>query len=281
MTRVAGLVAVMSLTCLPMLANGSELLDAIRRADTKQVRAMLQAGANPDLRDAGGVPALMRAVVYLPAKDVRLFIDRGADVNASSGSGATALMWAAPDTGKVRLLLDRGARPDLRAKDGATALVAAARFGNSDAMRLLLARGADPQASANGALDLLRIAYGRNDRTMRQLLADAGIRPADPKQLPGALASSIEQPEAVKTLLNAGADPNEPVAAGNHRAGVDRDRGSCRRGRWRLDAGRPRRQSECGRGARSETADGRRRNEPIGRGARSRAAGPRRRRARP
>ena len=212
--RVGALVAVMSLTCLPILANGSELLDAIRRADTKQVRAMLQAGANPDLRDAGGVPALMRAVVYLPAEDVRLFIDRGADVNASSGSGATALMWAAPDTGKVRLLLDRGARPDLRAKDGATALVAAARFGNSDAMRLLLARGADPQASANGALDLLRIAYGRNDRTMRQLLADAGIRPADPKQLPGALASSIEQPEAVKTLLNAGADPNEPVRLG-------------------------------------------------------------------
>jgi len=89
-------------------------------------------------------------------------------------------MWAGADPGKVRLLLDRGANPNLRATDGSTALVTAARFGNAGAMRLLLARRADPRASANGALDLLRIAYGRNDPDMRLILTEAGIRLTDP-----------------------------------------------------------------------------------------------------
>jgi ankyrin repeat protein len=207
--------AVVSLAQMSLLANpGDDLFASIRRADISRVKALLQSGADPNVRDASGVPALMRAVVYQPAEGVRLFLDRGADVNATSRTGATALMWAAPDTGKVRLLLDRGARPNLRALDGATALVAAARFSNADAMRLLMSRGADPKASANGAVDLFRIAYGRNDQPIRRLLAERGLTLADPKQVAGAIASTIEHHSTVLTLLESGADPNEPVRLG-------------------------------------------------------------------
>ena len=146
---------------------------------------------------------------------MRLLLDRGADVNAANPSGATALMWAGGDLGKIRLLLDRGANPNLRAKDGSTALVTAARFGNAGAMRLLLARGADPRASANGTLDLLRIAYGRNDPEMRLILTEAGIRLTNPAQVQGALAASVADLGTVRSLLDSGADPNEQVPRGS------------------------------------------------------------------
>ena len=198
----------------PAWANDSGLFDAIRAGDVERVRTLLRSEADPDSRDPGGVPAVIRAVVYLPVEGVQLLLDRGADVDASSKSGATALIWSAADTAKTRLLLDRRANPNHRAQDGATALVAAARFGNVGAMRLLLARGADPTASGSGTLDLFRVAYSRNDRRVLQLLAQAGLTLRDPKEVPGTTLAALETPAVVKGLLRAGADPNEPVRIG-------------------------------------------------------------------
>jgi ankyrin repeat protein len=68
-------------------------------------------------------------------------------------SGGTAV------TAMVRLLLERGAEVNAKTKDGTTALVTAARRGNTDAVRLLIAQGAETKASGNDAGELIRIAY--------------------------------------------------------------------------------------------------------------------------
>ena len=53
------------------------------------------------------------------------------------------MMWAIDDVEKTKLLLDAGAELDARSNDGRTALtIAAARVGATDVVRLLLDRGA-------------------------------------------------------------------------------------------------------------------------------------------
>lgn len=56
---------------------------------------------------------------------LRVLLDVRADVNASSKTGATALMWATGDGARVLLLLERGADVNASMRDGTTAFAAA------------------------------------------------------------------------------------------------------------------------------------------------------------
>ena len=97
------------------------------------------------------------------------------EVNAANALGATALMWGTGDAAKVRLLLERGASVNAKTKDGVTALVTAARRGNLESVRTLLARGADPKAP-----ELIRIAFATTNPALRDLLSDAGVKWRNP-----------------------------------------------------------------------------------------------------
>ena len=59
-------------------------------------------------RASGGTTPLMAAALYGDADLMKRLMAMGADPHASNVSGATALMWALPDTAKMRLLLDAG-----------------------------------------------------------------------------------------------------------------------------------------------------------------------------
>jgi ankyrin repeat protein len=82
----------------------------------------------------------MYAAGFASPDCIRLLLDSGADVDATSNAGATALMWATGDTANVRLLLERDADVNAKAKDGTTALGTAAVRGKSMPARLI-ARG--------------------------------------------------------------------------------------------------------------------------------------------
>src|SRR5436190_7358599 len=143
---------------LAVRAADRGLLDAVRADDSRAVRGLLKAGADPNTRDDIRATALMHAAAFSSIDSLRALLDAGADVNAASTGGATSLMWATSEAPKVRVLLDRGAAVNARMRDGTTALVAAARRGNLAVMRLLLARGADPKTAANEQAELLRVA---------------------------------------------------------------------------------------------------------------------------
>jgi len=190
-------------------AQEESLADAVRRDDAAAVRALLEAETDPNARDDAGATALMWAAAVGSPDVLRVLLDRGADVNAATGAGATALMWATGDAGKVRVLIDRGATVGAVTRDGTTALVTAARRGNLEAMRVLLAAGADPGASARESAELLRIVHSDHPET-RPILAEAGLELSDLAESgpPNLAAYPASNPAVMAALLDMGADPN-------------------------------------------------------------------------
>jgi ankyrin repeat protein len=185
------------------------LFESIRNGDLATMRALLRSGVDPNSRNYVGATPLMYAAGFASPEYIALLLDSGADVNATSKAGTTALMWATRDTTNVRLLLEREADVNAKAKDGITALVTAAIRGNVDAMRLLIARGADVKGSAG---ELLRSAYSHENPGVRQVLAEAGVEPKNLKALGAPVfRGSLENPAMIGKLLEAGADPNAGV----------------------------------------------------------------------
>ena len=130
------------------LLSGAEtsMFDAIRNGDTARVEALLKSGVDPNQRHESGGTALMHAAAFSSVECVRVLLEGGAEVNGTGKNGATALMWGTGDSAMVRLLLERGAEVNAKTKDGTTALVTAARRGNTDSVKLLLAHGSGPQS---------------------------------------------------------------------------------------------------------------------------------------
>jgi hypothetical protein len=93
-------------------------------------------------------------------------------------------------------------------KDGTTALVTAARRGNLDVMRVLLARGTDPRDTPAERTELLRIAFSDHPE-IREVLGAAGI---DLKRLgssaPLTTFPSVANAGIVRELLDMGVSPN-------------------------------------------------------------------------
>ena len=158
-----------------MASASEDLFAAIDAGDVDRVGAILD--ADPSLataRDHEGVSALLRS---------RDRLDRGLAEAVKARVAELAVFEAATfgDLDRLAVLLEADpGLTDRRSGDGFTALHLAAFFGQDDAVRLLLARGADPDAPGTGWMTGTSL---------------------------NAAASSL-QAICVEVLLEAGADPN-------------------------------------------------------------------------
>ncbi len=199
---------------------------------------LLDAGANPNLSLPSGETSLMTAARTGSADVVRYLLDAGAAVDATAGRGQTALMWAVAQqhADVVRALLEGGA--DVAAKSdvwtevvktspepwnpeyiadlpqgGYTALLFAARVGDLDATKLLVAAGADVNdAAPYGTSATVVAAHSGHGDVARFLLS----RGADPNAADAgytALHAAILHKDAtlVGALVDRGADVNAEV----------------------------------------------------------------------
>ena len=191
-----------------MASTEDDLFALIAATDVRAVRGLLE--DQPWLatdRDEDGVSALMRAryqmdrglveavrahVAELDVFESAAFgdLDRLSEllatepdlVNATSGDGFTPLHLAAffGQTDGVRLLLARGAEPDVRGQGWmtGTALSAAAAGGHTAIVLLLLEVGVDPNVQQAQGFTPLHAAAQNADLEAVRALLDAGADPA-------------------------------------------------------------------------------------------------------
>lgn len=118
-------------------------------------RALLEAGANLQAKNAFGHTPLHLASAYLDPDAIRLLVSSGSDVNARNNSGNTPLHLVAYESGNVesaQFLIVNGAKIEARNNHDTqaqqlTPLLAAALVGHADLVKQLIDVGADPRAA--------------------------------------------------------------------------------------------------------------------------------------
>jgi ankyrin repeat protein len=190
--------------------KATRLMKALRAGDRQSFRAILKDPGAVKAKGPGGSTPLMYAVLYGDADAVRQLLDAGADPNVRNDAGASALMWAATDLEKARLLVARGADVNARSDDGRTpVMIAARRNGNQDVVKLLLEHGANPSSKTGGLfgeVTPLAEALYAGDEPIFRLLLDHGAdrNAAGPVAL--AFAFRARCPKCVEDLIGP-ADP--------------------------------------------------------------------------
>ena len=226
------------------------------------IERLLDAGLDPeDALSPDGDTALMMAARTGRPDAVRVLLDRGADVDrAEAWGGTTALMWAVAEhhAAAVELLVAHGADVDARSRvypvadaagsegpepedadpdaepvgysnGGFTPLLFAAREGDLTSARLLVAGGADVDATASDGKDALGLAIYNGNYELASFLLDSGSRVDHPdaegftplfwavdrrnmEWNPGFPWTVTADPlPLIRKLLEAGADPNRIV----------------------------------------------------------------------
>lgn len=207
------------------------LLYAARRGCSECAAILVKAGAKVDLADPDGVTPLLLAILNLSFDTAKLLIQHGADIDHWDTWGRAPLYAAVdmntlPTGGRadrpsldrtsgieiIKTLLDAGANPNLQLKlfppyrslrddrgadgllsIGATPLLRAAKAGDLEAMKLLLAHGANVELPTATGITPLMAAAGNGSINL---------------DTRGRYKSEQQADEAIHLLLAAGAQVN-------------------------------------------------------------------------
>ena len=184
-----------------LLAHGAAV--GARTATTREFRGIGLGITGSTEFHAGGFTPLLFAARHNDADSARLLLDAGAQVNEKAADGNTPLVLAAMSGhGQfASFLLDRGADPNA-AGAGYTALHAAVLRADPALVKALLAKGANPNVRMTQGSPVPRQTY-----QFDLMAQDIGATPY-------ALAAKFVEPEILRILVAAGADPLVPMNNG-------------------------------------------------------------------
>jgi uncharacterized protein len=202
--------------------------------------ALVAAGADLDLADPDGATALVIAIINAHYEFAEFLLRAGADPNVVDTEARMGPLYAAVDMHRlavghgrgnpipvgmldsvdiVRLLLERGADPNARLEkpilqrqhtagdaalgEGATPLLRAAKSGDIEMLRVLLAAGADPMLTMPNRTTALMFAAG------------LGWRNGSPLAPSYDQGSDVEAIETLQLLLDLGLDLHAANDAGD------------------------------------------------------------------
>ncbi|MEW6347470.1 MAG: ankyrin repeat domain-containing protein [Thermodesulfobacteriota bacterium] len=221
--------------CRRIEAAEGGLADGNRRVAAEVVKLLQEEGAGTNLEHVDRVCALTAAVRRGRTNLVRAILKKSVDVNAKDTYGRTALMVAVgkggadmpirpqdhgahvddldggcetPPAEILRLLLGHGADVDARDLTGRTPLMIAAGAGSVDAVTLLLEHGADAKTVDRYGQTALVWAVRAGHADVAELLRAQGGKLTLP------VAAMLGDTEAVRRLVEEGADPDQRDSAG-------------------------------------------------------------------
>ncbi len=164
------------------------LIEAVSRGDIGAVRALLDQGTDVDGRSPDGATALHWAAYRDDPAIAGLLLDAGADVAAANRAGVTPLSLASAGAGAalVSRLLAAGADPNERLPGGETPLMMAARTGRVEVLDVLLDGGAavDAAEDRRGTTALMWAAANEHPDAVRLLVARGADVSARSKTIP-------------------------------------------------------------------------------------------------
>lgn len=187
------------------------LFIAVSRDDAAQLRKLLSDGANPHVASPQGDTALHVAVEAQASESLQLLLAAGADPARRNRAGETALQLAVRRSDLAALKLF-SVTNKFTAEQSQALLLQAIRQGSIEAVRSLLAQGANANVSdpLAGSGVLLAV-VGRHLEVLQLLLTSGAETGKADKQGRSPLwhASSTGQLQAVKSLLAARAPVNQ------------------------------------------------------------------------
>lgn len=175
---------------------------------------LLGNGADPEATSPDGVTALALALDRQDGEHLRLLLDADASVNVLGVSGEPLLMetLAASNHDLATVLLEAGADPDHTGASGQTPLLVATKAGSTAMVKLLLDYGADPNLARGKQPLPLEVATAAQDVDLMQVLIGAGAD-AMPTKLMKTAFRNRDLP-AMTLLLRSGADPEVEMGQG-------------------------------------------------------------------
>ena len=190
------------------------LTQAVKAGDLRKVRSLLDQKIEVNGRSTDGATALLWAVHGNQDDAADLLILAGADVNTSNDYRMTPLSLACTNANPVMVarLLKAGANPDTRIATGEPPVMTCAATGNADAVRALLAHGANVNAAElqNNQTALMWAAAERHPDVVRALMeAGADLRARSRHGFTALHFAAREGDlEITRLLLAAGVDVN-------------------------------------------------------------------------
>ena len=204
-------------------ADGDTSLHAAVAADSSNetLQEILDYGADVNAVNKRGRTALLLSCFYRQVDSVNVLLKAGAKPTLTDKEGFSCLHAAIDgrcSTDTLQALIRHGAHVDATRKDGTNALLRACATGQSESVIFLLEAGANANVVTSDVNTSLHVAVdGRCSKEALQKIIQLGVSVNslnNYRETASLRACQSAQAEAVKLLLENGADPNIPEAEG-------------------------------------------------------------------